>query len=137
MIPIGEDLKVNGKSYEIVAHLGKGAEGKVYLVKSPEGLRVVKKFNTRSKMRRNLKDLNLLSKKGYKIPKIIEEDVQQGSVLMEYIEGIPLGSLYTYRRGLGLSRQAIDNLIINSDHLAPYNRVYSPRNKAVYVVDPY
>ena len=141
---VGETVFVVGTEAKIIEVLGKGGEGEVYLVQTPEGLRSLKIFKKPKEMEPQIAEL----KSDFPIPspEIFERDPKTGRVLMEYIEGANVDQIAGDWKAMGLTPQeknAIltawqrENQRIESlrRSVPGYNVIYSFRTKKFYRVD--
>ena len=141
---LGETVYVGGTETKIVEVLGKGAEGDIYLVQTPSGLRTLKTFNAPSSMEPQITQL----KSNFPIPspEIFERDPKTGRVLMEYIEGASVDHIASDWKAMGLTLQEKDAIMSQwrnenqriesqSRSVPGFNVVYSFRTKKFYRVD--
>ncbi len=90
-----EKMTVNGKSYRILALLGKGKGGYSYLVTDEEKEYVLKQIHHEpcdyyqfgDKLRAELDDYARLSAVGIPLPTLLDADVEKERILKEYIRG--------------------------------------------------
>lgn len=143
---VGDAVAVAGKRTEIVAKLGHGSEGDVYLVQTEEGLRTLKTFFKPEEMEPHLREL----KSDFPIPspEIFARDAKTGRVLMEYVEGASVDHIAGRWEKMGLTVSQRDQIlelwrkesqrILDQRKFPPdgYNVIYSFRNRKFYRVDP-
>lgn len=82
----GQYVHVNNLDFQIVAFLGKGSEGFLYLVETDQGLAVAKVFFP-NKYEQGVKDIRSLQNL---LPRIYYEDPKTHTILQGYQEGLPV-----------------------------------------------
>ncbi|MGN0903290.1 MAG: hypothetical protein ACI4M9_08385 [Succinivibrio sp.] len=91
-----ESLTVNGKNFNVVKLLGKGKGGYSYLCRDLNGSSVVVKkihhepcdyYKFGNKIESELNDYRTLMDVGIRMPKMLDIDNDQETILKEYIEG--------------------------------------------------
>lgn len=90
-----EQMRVNGKSYEIIKLLGHGKGGYSYLVTDGIGQYVLKQIHHEpcsyyqfgNKIEAEQNDYNRLLQIGIRIPKMLDIDVSAERIIKEYIDG--------------------------------------------------
>ena len=136
----GQVLTVKGKPYPVLAMLGHGGEGKVYLVTSSQGLRAAKVFFGPDQMSFNIS----FGKGGTRgqMPKVIKTDSATSTALMEYIEGIPVVDILFGWKRFGIPRDTAFQ--IENDFYREFGRgknganvVYSFKQKRFHLIDPF
>ena len=100
---VGDFINIGKNRYEIVARLGKGEEGKVYLVSTPFGLRTAKNFNKPGAAEHFASNPSLA--KHFKTPIILETDVINNTLLLEYLEGVPVHEIERNYAQIGITRE--------------------------------
>lgn len=86
---------VNETKYDVIKLLGKGKGGYSYLVKNSNYYYVLKQihhepcsyYSFGNKLESELKDYNILSSIGIKLPKLIDVDYNNERIIKEYIDG--------------------------------------------------
>lgn len=147
-------IKLNNHTYPVVALLGGGVEGQIYLVKKDLELAVIKIFSDKddgsqgnfdkiqSEMLFNLKWMERLAQ-DYNVPSILDVDLTQNRVLLEFVEGVSIKEIERNPKILSLSSQEaleILNMYRNSKYFKgalPQNIIYSFKTKQFYIIDPF
>lgn len=88
-------LTVNGAEFEVLRLLGKGKGGYSYLVRRGEERFVLKQihhepcdyYSFGNKMESELRDYEILSKIGIKMPKLLDFDLKNERILKEFVDG--------------------------------------------------
>lgn len=106
--PPGEPLFAAGKTYKIIAWLGFGGEGAVYLVHSAVGLQVVKMFY---KAENAAKQIDGLKRIESPTAKVIASDLEEGILIFDYLEGIPVTEIKHRFRELGISERDAGEIV--------------------------
>jgi len=104
----GDFLTINQKAYKIEALIGKGDEGSVYLVQTPNGVAVAKVFRMKHDMDFHVRNGHTNTPEGYSLPRTLEQDWDTGTLLMEYRQGVPVSEIKIYWKQLGLSKAKRD-----------------------------
>lgn len=146
-------IEVNGTKYRVLAELGSGGEGDVFLAISNTRLVVIKKFFDELRYERSsqiyIQQVELL-------PRVLEKSDQEKTLILEYKEGIPVHWLQLHGEKLGLSREKIQEILnrrvqwakSNEEALGPfqlghpdfrviYNSIYSFHDDQFYLIDPH
>jgi len=144
----GDVLLVGGQTVRVLAPLGSGVEAEVYLVQTVHGRRTAKVFYDERKMKVNLKAAQH-DAEGIAMPQIESVDHSTHTVLMEYIEGIPVIDVLEDSDQIGMSKKDADAILRRFLHeknaMTPPGRkpplasnvVYSPKTSRFYVIDPF
>lgn len=90
----GDSVAVGDHRFIIQDYLGGGMEGHVYLVDTPQGDMVVKRFFEEGELEFNLAGYRQFQSEGVPMAKIIDHCPETRSVLMEHINAVPLVYLY-------------------------------------------
>jgi hypothetical protein len=144
---IGDRIDFNEESLTVIAGLGSGAEGEVYIVEAKDGLRTLKTFFETSQMVSNLKSSALernveawaersLSE-GVSSPRIISIDRGRNHLLYEYLDAIPLDQIKMYREEIGLSPEEAEDFTRHAYMITDANLVYSFLHRKIFLIDPY
>jgi hypothetical protein len=137
-----QEIKFHDKSYNVLGHLGSGAEGNVFLVESIEGLNVIKWFIDSEKATKNIQ--TLLRAHSLKVPTPKVLGIDGPLVLLEYVEGIPVIEFFQ------ITESKSQNLIIDKfkktmkswktsgvDYSGAINILYSFKTKSFIMIDPH
>jgi hypothetical protein len=155
-LKVGDRLKVDGISCEVLAVLGKGVEAPkgVYLVQTKSGLRVVKIFRNEGAMDRNFEEMshfNTAREEGridLKTAKTLRVDRAKAIALMEYEEGIDVQNIHLLYPQFGLSQQEATQIYSDWQKLqssleargikapADFNFTYNFKTKSFTLIDP-
>lgn len=92
---LGEMMKVNGKTYEVIRLLGKGKGGYSWLVTDGEREYTLKQYHHepcdfyhfRNKMDDEIKGYERLKGIGIPVPELYDVDLEQEYLLKEYVQG--------------------------------------------------
>lgn len=98
---IGEKITLGNGEYEIVARLGQGAEGNVYLVNTHEGVRVAKTFFYDEAFAKNWEYLR--TERSMRTPKILKVDISRNTMLLEHLEVIPVQDIELTAETFGIT----------------------------------
>lgn len=90
-----ENMRVNGKEFQVLKLLGKGKGGYSYLVSDDVKEYVLKQIHHEpcdyyqfgNKLESELRDYRKLKEIGIRVPELLDVDVAQERILKEYIEG--------------------------------------------------
>ncbi len=102
-LPPGSRLKVNEGEYTVVAYLGDGYEGTVYLADGPLGRKVVKQFKGTTNILAHVNALNRLAEAGVRTPRVWEVDERNQRVLLDYVEGLAVAKVRSRGPQFGLT----------------------------------
>lgn len=106
---VGEAIFVNAQSFTVETVLGIGAEGVVYLVKTPEGPRAIKKFFRDAKMEANVS--SLVAVNDYLTLDIYDAiDPVNRTILMQYVEGVTISDIRWKGKEHGLTESDIQRI---------------------------
>jgi hypothetical protein len=142
---VGDVLEIAGVPAKIMAKLGHGSEGDVYLVETAQGLRTLKTFFSPEQMSPHLRELK--SDFPMPSPKIFERDEKMGRVLMEYIEGASVDHIMGRWPQMGISELEMKEIMAHwnreqsriraAGRWPPdgFNVIYSFRDQVFYRVD--
>lgn len=89
---IGDRIEVLGGSYRIVEYLGGGNEGHVYVVDTPGGLKIVKRFREGISPAFSAEGL---ADSPHPTPRVEYIDEENRTMMMEYLPTLPLTALAT------------------------------------------
>ncbi len=101
MLKVGEKLAVGTHRFEILARLGQGAAGSVYLVDTPNGIKAAKVFYTDRKLTDNYRVMT--DETSMRTPKILGMDFQRKTMLLEHFAVVPLDEIETHAVTLGIT----------------------------------
>lgn len=155
--PIPTTLKFKDQTFKVILPLGAGAEGAVYLVKTPEGFRVAKVFfgpSAKEAVKSHARQLKSFKLSGFNAPDVLDTDDQRSINLNEFVEGVPVDAVLNPRVGLlGDKLPAI--LKVREEFYAQMRRefpsvygdlrtgfmdsnlIYSFRDQRIYIIDPH
>jgi hypothetical protein len=133
------------KGFDVVALLGSGGEGHVYVVRHDGKLECLKVFDTSDLLKDNLTKLKMLHDRGLSTPKILEVNENARWVRLEYIKGIPLDMLkkvgklpedeaYRVRQILQAATATIPPDLRRG--ISPFNTLYDFEHDRIVVIDP-
>jgi hypothetical protein len=139
----GQIFTFKNNSYEVVATLGAGHQGVATLVKSTEGLRILKKFYAPLLLTSSLGAHHRLQISGrMELPKIVEFDWGQGLALLDYFEGIPLSYIVEHAEEFGISDEKMESIKSRGYQMANGpggmdDVIYAPaQDRLRYIEDP-
>ena len=102
-LPPGSRISVAGAEFTVVAFLGDGYHGAVYLADGPTGRKAVKQFKVTIEMLNNLKVLEKMAEDGVPTAKVWEVDEVNKTAVLDYVEGLSVSKLLNSSGPLGLS----------------------------------
>ena len=138
-LEIPKIVEVNGNFYPVIRFLGEGAaggDGKVFLVQTPQGPRVAKKFVNNSRMNDNLDRLRRYRTQGIPALAIIENgvDQQKNTALLEYVRGVSVYDILHNGQDLGFGFAEIETVRRKySEHCNKFSRWPIPSSESFNV----
>ena len=149
VFPIGSKIEIGNQKATVLAFLGHGGEGHIFLVKVNQELKIAKVFYSPTQMTKNVSNMRILSGISANVPEVETVDLKRNTALLQYIEGIPMTDIDQNRQVLGLTQGDVNE--INQQYLQEKHRlnglgltliwkqnaVYSIKDKKVYFVDPH
>lgn len=146
----GDFLRTSKGVFPVLADLGTGQEAQVYLVRMPSGLAVAKVFHLDFLADEGEASLREMREKGIRGPTLLGR--QDDTLLMEYIEGVPIDEVRDRWRDIGLSSRDRDGILSRyeaakagisarlrslSGHpvLLDRNVVYSFKDRGFHIID--
>ncbi|MBR2381542.1 MAG: serine/threonine protein kinase [Clostridia bacterium] len=142
-----EILAVNGVEYKIIKLLGKGKGGYSYLAEREKRTYVLKQihhepcdyYSFGNKIESELRDYEILSKIGIKMPKMIDFDAENERILKEFIDGETIMTLIERGEMKEEYIEQVQNMCsllypagLNIDYF-PTN--FIPENDVLYYID--
>lgn len=106
--------QINSNSYEVLAFLGKGVEGVVYLARNSDNqLVTLKYFNNLDEARTHVTSMKFLKENGVRSLKIFDTrfDIFPPAVVQEYVEGVELYNLNSQAKKIGIPLEVHQDLI--------------------------
>ncbi len=88
-------ITFHGKSHPVLAKLGHGVEGDVYLIRSGDRFAVIKKFNVPEQLTENAALMRSLAARKLEIAEVIDTDPASASMMLTYAEGITFDDVQT------------------------------------------
>lgn len=144
---------IAGRPFRVVARLGSGSEGTVYLVETRGGLKVLKIFDRLVDLQSNTR--RLMGRNTLRAPQVEAVEMDTKRLLLEYLEGLPLDFLKTtgaYER-IGMSKADRDQILnewkrlsetdpelrqaLALDHALGLNVIWSFRDREFQMIDPH
>jgi serine/threonine protein kinase len=149
----GQDLVHRNETFKILSVLGYGSQGRVYLVEGRLGRFVLKEFKPHARHRieahnnelqkQAVRELEEAPENPLYSPVIHSVDDGNGTVLMEYIEGVPLDILVEHPKIYGSYGLTIPESVEIRAHASrflesqPYNIILEISTGRFYRVDPF
>lgn len=142
-----EILSVNGVEYKIIKLLGKGKGGYSYLAERDKRTYVLKQihhepcdyYSFGNKIESELRDYEILSKIGIKMPKMIDFDAENERILKEFIDGETIMTLIERGEMKEEYIEQVQNMCsllypagLNIDY---YPTNFIPENDVLYYID--
>lgn len=104
----GQSISISSKKYKVIGRLGSGGEAEVYLVSDEERLWVAKIFRTNEKFDAGVLDFDRL--KSF-LPAVHKSDPTSKTLILEYLEGVPVDFISEHGTLLGLSPEEIRRIV--------------------------
>jgi len=138
-------LKFNDQRLTVLAYLGAGGEGRVFVVSKNRTKYVLKVFYNETKMTNNLTFAQRIRDRGRNILIPLATDWERSSVILRYVDGINVGAIIQpdpFRPALvspetaQLVREAFKNFIHGmSENFHPDNVVIDLENHEFVIID--
>lgn len=109
MLKVGEKVTIGTHDFEILARLGQGMAGSVYLVDTPNGIRAAKVFYTDRKFVDNHRAMR--AETSMRTPKILSTDIQRKTMLLEHLAVVPIEEIETHSAALGITPPQVAEIL--------------------------